>query len=111
MCLIKLLRKLYNPEAAKEVFDDAEPELVFESTTKPLGSYVPNRGHKMYSYDFRTREVLLVEPELIEAKGPKGEKIFKKKIQFKPGMLYVSALNMKNAIEHIKSGKFVIPKK
>jgi hypothetical protein len=113
MCLIKLLRRIYNPDADKCApdLDIVEPELEFEAKTRDLGHISPYRGSKVYSYNFRTAEVLEVVPERIECKGPKGEKVFKNKILFQPGLLYVNALNLKNAKMRILKGKFEIPKK
>jgi len=110
MCLIKLIRRLYNQDI-KEVADDAHSGLAFEATHKDLGSHTPCRGHKIWSYDFKTKRIEIVTPELIELRGPKGEKIFQKKVMFKPGLLYVSALNLNNAIKNIQNGRFIVPNK
>lgn len=112
MCLIKLLRKIYNPDANKVApdIDEVDPELEFDAKVKDLGSYTPSRGHKIFSYDFKTRKISEVEFEHVESKGPRGEKIMKRKLKYTPGLLYVSAINLRNAEDHVKKGKFIIPK-
>ena len=91
-----------------EDIDEVEPLLEFEAATRHLGHYTPYRSNSVYAYDFRDQSLALVVPEQIESKGSKGEKIFCKKIQFKPGLLYVEALNFRLAQERVKRGKFII---
>jgi len=111
--IMNFIRSMYVPEQTKlmEKLNVVDPLLDFESTTRNLGHYTPYRSNNIYSYDFRTQILLLVTPEQIPSTGPKGERIFVKKIVFKPGLLYVEALNIKFAQKRVEKGKFIIPTK
>ncbi len=71
---------------------------------KHLGSIIPNSGHTVFELKMQTGEIFFAEfmkesaVDFVEARN--GNIVRNKKVMVKPGHIYVSALNKKNAAKH-----------
>lgn len=69
-----------------------------------VGSVTPQRGHRMFEYDIETKALIdaVFEQQDIVWNPNVDQVTPRRKIVMKPNCLYVSALNKKNAIKHLK---------
>ena len=76
-----------------------------EKKRKLVGSMRPNRGHTLYQYNTKTGELIPATFEQQDAdfiKAQKGNSLGKRKVVIaQEGCIYVSALNIKNAVKRL----------
>ncbi len=77
-----------------------------EKQTKLVHRIKPHQGHKCWQYNRDTEELTLAEfqTEALDFNAAaKGQVALKRKILVKENCIYVTALNRKNALKHVKN--------
>ena len=69
---------------------------------KLIGSMVYRRGHTLFSYNRVTEEIKVVKPASKAALNLDGSTTISHEVQFEPKLMYIQALNKKNALRKFK---------
>lgn len=102
------MKELNLKTEVKDQTEEVRQKEVHEEKPKHVGTMKPHRGHTLFKYNTNTGELTraeFVEQEadysrVIEGKNPTKNKV----VRAEEGCIYVSALNLKNAVKRL--GKY-----